>query len=63
MDGIKINGVSLFLGKIPTRKQHGLYFVEGSQQLVIAYIKDKDLQEAERLWGKMLSGIPEMKEK
>lgn len=61
MNGIKMNGVSLFLGKIPTRKQHGLYFVEGVQQLVVAYIKDKDLQEAERLWGKMLSGIPEIK--
>ena len=58
MDGLKINGVSLFLGKIPSRKQECFYFAEGTRLYPVAYISDKNLQEAKRLWGQMITPIP-----
>ena len=58
MEGLKINGTSLFLGKIPGRKQECFYFAEGTHLYPMAYISDKNLLEAKRLWGKMLEPLP-----
>jgi len=57
MDGIRINEVSLFLGKIPGRKQQGFYFAEGTSLIPVAYISEANLPEAKRLWDKMLEPI------
>ncbi len=57
MDGLKINGVSLFLGYFPHRKQHCFYFEEGNQVTVIAFIPDSSLAEAQRLWAKFIGSI------
>ena len=54
MNGIKLNGVTLFLGKIPCRKQECFYFAEGNRLLPVAYISKALLPEAKRLWGKMI---------
>ena len=54
MDGIKMNDVSLFLGKIPNRKQECFYFAEGTSLYPIAYVSKANLPEAKRLWGKMI---------
>ncbi len=57
MDGLKINGVSLFLGKMPTRKQECFYFEEGVNTYPIAYILPHNLKEGKRLWAKF-AGVP-----
>ena len=57
MDGIKIGGIILFLGKIPYRKQECFYFAEGTNLYPVAYISEKNLPEAKRLWGTMISAI------
>ena len=57
MNGIEIKDVTLFLGKIPCRKQECFYFEEGVNLFPVAYISEKNLKEAKRLWGKMLEGI------
>jgi len=54
MDGLKLNGVTLFLGKIPNRKQECFYFVEGTTLYPVAYIHKELLKDAQRLWDKML---------
>ena len=59
MNGLKINDVALFIGKLPGRKQNCFYFSEGSKLLPIAYIKDKYMPEVERLWNKMLEKVRE----
>ncbi len=53
MDGIKSNGVSLFLGKMLHRKQECFYFAEGTTLYPVAYINKRNLPEAKRLWGQM----------
>ena len=58
MDGLKINDVTLFLGKIRGRKQECFYFVVGTYGCPVAYISPKILPEAQRFWQKMLDGIP-----
>ena len=58
MDGMKIKDVTLFLGKIPHRKQEGFYFAEGWNLYLVAYISEKNLPEAKRLWGKMIDALP-----
>ena len=55
MDGLKLNGITLFLGKIPVRKQECFYFAEGTSLIPVAYIPKALLPEAKRLWGKMIS--------
>jgi len=62
MQGIESNGVQLFLGKIPTRKQECFYFVEGTALIPVAYITERNLADAKRLWQKLLVNIP-LKEK
>ena len=54
MNGLRANGVSLFLGKIPTRKQECFYFAEGTSLIPVAYIKKENLDEAKRLWAKFI---------
>jgi len=54
MDGLKRNDVSLFLGKLPYRKQECFFFVEGTCAYPIAYIRKENLEQAKRLWGKMI---------
>ena len=54
MDGLKLHNVSLFLGKIPCRKQECFYFAEGTTFLPVAYISETNLPEAKRLWGKFI---------
>lgn len=57
MDGLRINsGVTLFLGKIPLRKQECFYFAEGTSLIPVAYVSEKNLAEAKRLWGRLLEG-------
>lgn len=58
MEGIKINGVSLYIGKIPGRKQNCFYFQEGNVIYPVAYIKDRHMKDAEYYWNKMLDGVP-----
>lgn len=53
MDGIKINGITLFLGKLPNRKQECFYFAEGTSLIPVAYIKDSKLKDAKLLWKKL----------
>ncbi len=60
MNGIRIGEVTLFLGKLPNRKQECFYFEDGIFYPV-AYIKAKSLPEAKRLWAKMVDAIPERK--
>ena len=56
MDGIKLRDITLFLGRIPNRKQECFYFAEGNCLIPVAYIHKASLKEAKRLWGKMLNG-------
>ncbi|KKL71302.1 hypothetical protein LCGC14_2096220, partial [marine sediment metagenome] len=58
MDGLKVKDITLFLGKLPTRKQSCFYFTEGAICIPVAYISKKNLPEAERLWGAMLKCLP-----
>ena len=55
MDGLRINGVALLLGKIPGRKQECFYFEEDEKTIPVAYISKDKLVEAKRLWGKMIN--------
>ena len=54
MDGIKVRGVTLFLGKIPNRKQECFYFAKGTCLYPVAYIRKENLEEAKRLWSQMV---------
>lgn len=54
MDGLKVNDVSLFLGKIPNRKQECFYFAKGTTLYPVAYIRKGSLKEARRLWAEMI---------
>lgn len=66
MDGIKHNGVALFLGKIPGRKQECFYFQEDAKQndetpyasliRIGGYVSERDLPEVKRLWEQFTKG-------
>jgi hypothetical protein len=58
VNGIEINGVTLFLGSLPGRKQACFYFAEGSVIYGLGFVSAKNVPQAERLWEKMLEGIP-----
>jgi len=58
MDGLKIGNIALFLGKIPNRKRECFYFAEGTSLIPVAYITEKNLVEAKRLWSKMIEPLP-----
>lgn len=57
MDGLKRNGITLFLGKIPSRKQECFYFLEGTTLYPVAYIRKELLTDIKRLWAIMLEGL------
>jgi len=60
MDGIKINGVTLFLGKLPYRKQACFYFTkDGSNLWPAAYVRADILEDVEELWSEMMEGLRE----
>ena len=57
MSGITLNGISLFIGELPDRKQKCVYFIEepldcASKITPIGYVKKQYLKEVERLWLK-----------
>ena len=54
MDGLKINDITLYLGKFPNRKQECFYFAEGTCLYPVAYVSKSNLTEAKRLWGSLL---------
>lgn len=58
MDGLKIGEVTLFLGKLPNRKQQCFYFEEGSTIYPVAYVAEKHLAHAQIYWERMLAGLP-----
>ena len=63
MDGIKINEITLFLGKIPNRKQECFYFAEGTNLIPVAYVHKDLIEEAHRLWGNMINALKTKKQK
>ena len=60
MDGLKLNGVTLFFGKMPNRKQDCFYFAEGTTLYPVAYVRKELLKDAQRLWGKMIGNKVEL---
>lgn len=57
MNGITLNGISLFIGEIPGRNRKCVYFVEepldcASKVTPIGYIEKRYLKEVEQLWLK-----------
>ena len=54
MNGISINGVTLFLGKIPGRRQACFYFLEDGSIHPASFVSSKHLIMTHRLWAKML---------
>ncbi len=62
MDGLKSNGVTLYLGVLPGRKQSCFYFVKGDLDMdtitPAGYIRKDLLAEVEGLWGKMIERVP-----
>ena len=54
MNGLKANGVSIFLGQMPRRKGLAFYFVEGVNGIPVAYVSKKNEDEAKRLWLKLV---------
>jgi len=62
MDGIKINGVTLFVGKLPRRKQACFYFTDGTTLFPVAYIRPEYESMVNHNWQKMLDGIQVVKE-
>ena len=65
MDGLQIReqDIVLFLGKLPNRKQECFYFAEGTSLIPVAYISEKNLPEAKRLWQMMLDAVNKRTEK
>ena len=61
MNGIKTGEVTLFVGKLPNRKQECFYFEKDGTLYPVAYVPKKSLPEAKRLWAKMVDAIPERK--
>ena len=61
MDGIKLNGITLFIGKIPNRKQQAFYFDDGSRLYPMAYIPEDKLDMTQMLWQKMLDALNKSK--
>lgn len=51
--------VKLTIGRLPGRKQECFYFTEKNDQIIwpIAYISERNLAVAERLWNALLKGL------
>ena len=56
MDGLKVNGVSLYLTHIPTRKGLVFYFMDEGSLYPVAYVSKKVEDMAIKEWKKMLGG-------
>ena len=54
MNGLSANGVSVFLGKIPGRKQECLYFETDGIIWPVGYIPPRYLKDAKRLWARFI---------
>lgn len=54
MDGLSINGVSLYLTSIPGRKGLAFCFMDGSSLYPVAYVSAKLEDMAIKEWKKML---------
>ena len=54
MDGLSINGVSLYLTSIPSRKGLAFCFIDGSSLYPVAYVSAKLEDMAIKEWKKML---------
>jgi len=63
MDGIKLGNTTLFIGKLPGRKQECFYFAKGTTFYPVAYISNGHLGDAKRLWGEMLDGVTKLIER
>jgi len=57
-----VTGVKMGLGKLPGREQECFYFEEGNVIYPFAFIRNKNLEEAKRLWDLLLTGIPSKEE-
>lgn len=54
MDGLSINGISLYLSHIPGRKGLAFCFIEGGHLYPVAYVSAKLEDMAVGEWKKML---------
>ena len=54
MDGLEVNGVSLYLTHIPNRKNLVFCFMEGGSLYPVAYVSAKLEDMAIKEWKKML---------
>ena len=54
MDGLEVNGVSLYLTHIPSRKGLVFCFVDGGSMYPVAYVSTKLEGMAVKEWKKML---------
>ena len=54
MDGLEVNGVSLYLTNIPSRKDLVFCFMEGGSLYPVAYVSAKLEEMAINEWKKML---------
>lgn len=54
MDGIIIGNTTLFLGKLPRRKQECFYILENHVIYPIAYIKNTELSKMKEFWAKLI---------
>ena len=58
MDGLGVSGgISLFFGRLPQRKQMAVYFTEGNECTVVAYVSEQHRAEAERLWPQFRDSV------
>lgn len=58
MNGLGINGVTLFLCEIPTRKGLAFCFQQGSKFYPVAYVSAKHDAKAREYWLRMLGEQP-----
>ena len=61
MNGMKIGEVTLFVGKLPNRKQECFYFEKDGTLYPVAYISEEALPRVKQLWAKMVDALPERK--
>ena len=54
MDGIRLNGVGLFLGHLPNKKLLCFYFEKDNCVYPVAYISEKLEKEAIECWGEFI---------
>jgi len=57
MDGIKANGVILFLTRLPNRKGISFCFEDEGVLYPVAYVSEKLNPKAVELWDKLTKGL------